>query len=114
MSFTVAAVWAGLQAAANFAQLYGEMKLADRYRETAEGIKQGTRRYLFDAELNRFARSLYRRPDGTTARDLTIDSSVYGLCTSACLPADAPRFAGTMKAVNDRPCSKTELAGFAG
>jgi len=113
MSFTVAAVWAGLQAAANFAQLYGEMKLADRYRETAEGIKQGTRRYLFDAELNRFVRRIYRRPDGTTARDLTIDSSVYGLWYFGMLPADDPQIVSTMKAVYDRLWCKTEVGGIA-
>src|SRR6266702_3026238 len=79
MSFTVATVWAGLRAAANFAALYGEMTLAERYRGVAEGLRQGTLRFLFDPELNRFIRRIYVRADGTTARDLTIDSSVYGL-----------------------------------
>src|SRR5205807_538062 len=59
MSFTAAAVWAGLKAAANFAQLYGEMTLADRYRAAADGIQVGARRFLFDPELNRFIRRIY-------------------------------------------------------
>ena len=113
MSFTVATVWAGLQAAANFAALYGENALADRYRSVAEGIKQGTRRFLFDPEANRFLRRIYVRPDGTTARDLTIDSSVYGLWYFGMFPADDPQIVSTMKGVYDRLWCKTEVGGIA-
>jgi GH15 family glucan-1,4-alpha-glucosidase len=113
MSFTVATVWAGLQAAANFAALYGERALADRYRGVAEGIKQGTRRFLFDPEANRFLRRIYTRPDGTTARDLTIDSSVYGLWYFGMFAADDPQVVSTMTAVYDRLWCKTEVGGIA-
>ncbi|TMC44800.1 MAG: glycoside hydrolase family 15 protein [Chloroflexi bacterium] len=113
MSFTVAAVWAGLKAAANFAQLYGETTLADRYRGVADGIKQGTLRFLFDPELNRFIRRIYVRPDGTTARDLTIDSSVYGLWYFGMFSAGDPQIVSTMKAVYDRLWCKTEVGGIA-
>ncbi len=113
MSFTVATVWAGLQAAANFAALYGETALAARYRGVADGIKQGTRRFLFDAESNRFLRRIYVRPDGTTARDLTIDSSVYGLWYFGMFPADDPQIVSTMKGVHDRLWCKTEVGGIA-
>jgi GH15 family glucan-1,4-alpha-glucosidase len=113
MSFTVAAVWAGLQAAANFAQLYGEMKNAERYRAVADGIKEGTRRFLFDPELNRFIRRLYLRPDGTTARDLTIDSSVYGLWYFGMFRAEDPQIVSTMEAVRNRLWCKTDVGGIA-
>src|SRR2546430_322422 len=91
----------------------GEVSLAARDRKPAEGIKQGTRRSLFDAGLNRFVRRIYRRPDGTTARDLTIDSSVYGLWYFGMLPADDPQIVSTMKAVYDRLWCKTEVGGIA-
>jgi len=113
MSFTVATVWAGLQAAANFAALYGETALADRYRGVAEGIKQGTRRFLFDTEANRFLRRIYVRPDGSTARDLTIDSSVYGLWYFGMFSADDPQIVSTMTGVYDRLWCKTEAGGIA-
>jgi GH15 family glucan-1,4-alpha-glucosidase len=113
MSFTVATVWAGLQAAANFAALYGEMTLAARYRGVADGIKQGTLRFLFDPELNRFIRRIYVRADGTTARDLTIDSSIYGLWYFGMFAADDPQIVSTMKAVYDRLWCKTEVGGIA-
>jgi GH15 family glucan-1,4-alpha-glucosidase len=113
MSFTVATVWAGLQAAANFAALYGETALADRYRGVAEGIKQGTRRFLFDTEANRFLRRIYVRPDGSTARDLTIDSSVYGLWYFGMYSADDPQIVSTMTGVYDRLWCKTEAGGIA-
>ena len=113
MSFTVATVWAGLQAAANFAALYGEMTLAARYRGVADGIKQGTLRFLFDPELNRFIRRIYVRADGTTARDLTIDSSVYGLWYFGMFTADDPQIVSTMKAVYERLWCKTDVGGIA-
>ena len=113
MSFTNAAVWAGLQAAANFAQLYGERGLADKYRGVADGIKAGTQRFLFDHELNRFIRRLYLRPDGTTAKDSTIDSSVYGLWYFGMFEADDPQIVSTMEAVYDRLWCKTNVGGIA-
>ncbi|HVH64861.1 MAG TPA: glycoside hydrolase family 15 protein [Candidatus Acidoferrum sp.] len=113
MSFTVAAVWAGLQAAANFCQLYGETKNAERYRSVADGIREGARKFLFDPELNRFIRRIYQRPDGSTARDLTIDSSVYGLWYFGMFPADDPQIVSTMKAVYDRLWCKTPVGGIA-
>ncbi len=113
MSFTVAAVWAGLQAAGNFAQLYGEMQLAQKYRGVADGIKDGTQRFLFDHELNRFIRRLYLRPDGTTAKDLTIDSSVYGLWYFGMFAADDPQIVSTMQAVYERLWCKSEVGGIA-
>jgi len=87
--------------------------LADRYRGVAEGIKQGTRRFLFDPEANRFLRRIYVRPDGTTARDQTIDSSVYGLWYFGMFPADDPQIVSTMKAVYDRLWCKTQVGGIA-
>lgn len=113
MSFTVAAVWAGLQAAGNFAQLYGETQLAGKYRGVATGIKDGTQRFLFDHELNRFVRRLYLRPDGSTAKDLTIDSSVYGLWYFGMFRPDDPQIVSTMQAVYQRLWCKTEVGGIA-
>jgi len=113
MSYTVGAVWAGLEAAANFAQLYGETAISDRYRKVAARMKAATSTWLFDTELNRFLRRIYVRPDGTTAKDLTIDSSVYGLFYFGMLPADDPQVVSTMEQVHDRLWCKTEVGGIA-
>jgi GH15 family glucan-1,4-alpha-glucosidase len=79
----------------------------------ADGIKQGTLKFLFDPELNRFIRRIYVKPDGTTARDLTIDSSVYGLWYFGMFQADDPQIVSTMKAVYERLWCKTEVGGIA-
>jgi len=113
LSYTVAAVWAGLQAAANFAELYGEMDLAGRYRGIANGIKQGTLRYLFDQQTNRFLRRLYQQPDGSTVPDMTIDASLYGLFYFGMFRADEPQIVSTMKSVYDRLWCKTPVGGIA-
>jgi GH15 family glucan-1,4-alpha-glucosidase len=70
-------------------------------------------RFLFDPELNRFIRRIYVKPDGTTARDLTIDSSVYGLWYFGMFTADDPQIVSTMKAVYERLWCKTEVGGIA-
>src|SRR2546430_17298311 len=89
------------------------MTLADRYRRVADGIRQGTLPSLFEPELNRFIRRIYVRADGRTARDLTIDSSVYGLWYFGMFAADDPQIVSTMKAVYERLWCKTAVGGIA-
>ncbi len=113
MSYTVASVWAGLQAAGNFAELYGETAFADRYRQTAAAIKDAARRHLFDPRLNRFLRRITVGPDGSVVKDLTTDSSVYGLFYFGLFEAGDPQVAATMQAVYDRLWCKTEVGGIA-
>jgi GH15 family glucan-1,4-alpha-glucosidase len=76
-------------------------------------MKAATSTWLFDTELNRFLRRIYVRPDGTTAKDLTIDSSVYGLFYFGMLAADDPQVVSTMEQVHDRLWCKTEVGGIA-
>jgi GH15 family glucan-1,4-alpha-glucosidase len=76
-------------------------------------MKSATSTWLFDTELNRFLRRIYVRPDGTTAKDLTIDSSLYGLFYFGMLPADDPQVVSTMEAVYQRLWCKTEVGGIA-
>jgi oligosaccharide amylase len=113
MSFTVAAVWAGLQAAANFAALYGETALESRYREVAAAMKQATEQYLFDPERNRFLRRIVLTEDGSVEKDLTIDSSLYGLFYFGMFAADDPKITSTMEAVYQRLWCQTPVGGIA-
>ena len=55
-TYTVAVVCAGLNAAANFADAFGEAEHADRYREAARRMREALTGQLFNADLNRFAR----------------------------------------------------------
>jgi GH15 family glucan-1,4-alpha-glucosidase len=112
-TFTVAAVWAGLQAAANFAEMFGEVALTQQYRGAAADIKEAAIKYLFDKKLGRFLRSIEINANGTVEPDYIIDSSVSGLFLFGMLQATDPRIESTMTAVIDRLWCKTEVGGVA-
>jgi GH15 family glucan-1,4-alpha-glucosidase len=113
MSFTVGAVWAGLQAGAGFAGLYGENDLAEKYRSVAAGIKAAAEKHLWDPQLGRFLRRLTVKPDGTINRDTTLDSSLYGLFAFGMFDADDERIVSTMEAVRAGLWCKTGVGGLA-
>ncbi len=113
MSYTVSAVWAGLQAAANFAELYGEAQFASRYRATADSIKAAARQYLFDQTANRFLRRIVVGPDGAIEKDLVLDSSLYGLFYFGMFAPDDPQIVSTMETVHNRLWCQTPIGGIA-
>ncbi len=112
-SFTVAAVWAGLQAAANFTEIFGEMTLTKQYRQAAAEIKEAAIKYLFDKKLGRFLRSITVDADGVVEPDYTIDSSICGSFLFGMLQATDPLIESTMAALTDRLWCKTEVGGVA-
>jgi GH15 family glucan-1,4-alpha-glucosidase len=63
-AFTVGAVWAGLQAAANFCVSFGEKELADKYRTAAEQLKQAVDSHMYRTDapdgVPRFVRMVIR------------------------------------------------------
>ncbi len=112
-SFTVAAVWAGLQAAANFTEMFGEVALTQQYRGAAAEIKEAAIKYLFDKKLGRFLRSIRITANGTVEPDYIIDSSICGLFLFGMLQATDPLIESTMAALIDRLWCKTEMGGVA-
>lgn len=112
-SFTVAAVWAGLQAAANSTEMLGEIALTKKYRQAAAEIKEAAIEYLFDKKLGRFLRSIRVDANGTVEPDYIIDSSICGLFLFGMLQATDPRIESTMAALIDRLWCKTEVGGVA-
>ena len=112
-SFTVAAVWAGLQAAASFTEMFGEVALAKQYRQAAAEIKEAAIEHLFDRNLGRFLRSITVDADGRVETDYTIDSSICGPFLFGMLQATDPLIESTMAALIDRLWCKTEVGGVA-
>jgi oligosaccharide amylase len=113
LGWTVASTWAGLQAAGNFAEAFGEAHLAARYRKTADEIKAGVEKQLWRPEMNRFVRMINRNESGGWDVDTTLDSSLFGLWYFGMFPADDPRIVSTMKAIQDHLWIKTEVGGVA-
>lgn len=113
-TFTVAAVWAGLNAAANFADAFGDEERAEKFRAAMDEIKAATIKYLWDADRKRFVRRLtVDRRTGAIDADITIDSSLYGLFQFGMFPADNEMVVSTMTQIEERLWCKTDIGGIA-
>jgi oligosaccharide amylase len=112
-AWTVGATWGGLQAAANFAEAFGETTLAAKYRGVAEEMKAGVRKYLMSSDLGCFARMINRREDGTWEHDKTMDASLFGLWYFGMFAPDDPEIVATMETMHDRLWVKTDVGGVA-
>ncbi|PKL58980.1 MAG: glycoside hydrolase family 15 [Firmicutes bacterium HGW-Firmicutes-14] len=112
-TFTASAVYAGLTAAAKFADLFADYLRAKVYHEAAARVKEGILEHLYDGSLNRFVRGVYVKDDGTLQKDLTMESSVYGVAKFGVLPPGDERVVSTMKAVESGLWVQTEVGGIA-
>lgn len=112
-AWTVGATWGGLQAAANFAEAFGETDLAEKYRSAANEIKAGVRDLMMSSDLGCFARTIDRRDDGTWRYDKTMDASLMGLWYFGMFAPDDPEIVSTMETMRDRLWVKTDVGGLA-
>lgn len=114
MAFTVGTVWAGLSAAANFADIFGELETGNRYRQAASKMKSATEKYLWLEDKQRFARMINFTPGSDQPEvDYTIDSAMYALFAFGMFEADDPKICATMEAIKDRLWVKTDVGGIA-
>lgn len=113
LTYTVSAVYAGLDAAANFADLFGETDLCARYRQAASEIKQAALLYLWDEERGHFLRMITIDADGTIHKDATLDSSVCGLFQFGMFEATDREIAATMSRLEQTLWAKTSVGGMA-
>lgn len=113
LTFTTAAVIAGLKAASNFARLFGETDKAQKYSETADTMKSGMDRYLYSNEQKRFVRMANQKADGSFEYDMTVDASMYGIFAFGAYDPMDEKVISTMKAIKDRLWCKTEVGGVA-
>jgi oligosaccharide amylase len=112
-AYTVAATYAGLMAAAHFAEAFGEHDAAARFTTAADEIKAATRTHLWNEGAGRFVRMVTVQPDGTVVPDLTIDASVAGLYQFGMFDVASDEIRATMDAVTSRLMVKSEVGGVA-
>jgi GH15 family glucan-1,4-alpha-glucosidase len=110
--FTVAAVIAGLRAAAGLARAFGEAERAGRYEAGADRMLQAMRATMWSEGDGRFVRMVTPGPSGYQL-DRTIDASVFGVVEFGVLPPDDPQVESTMRKVEERLRVQTELGGLA-
>lgn len=111
-TYTAASVYGGLISAAYFADLFGDYERSDRYRNVAERMKMGILNHLWDEESGRFARGLVQR-DGAWVKDMTLESSLFGLFEFGVLPAGDDRVVRTMNAIAEGLAVRTKVGGIA-
>lgn len=111
-TFTAASVYGGLMAAANFAHLFGDMQRYGRYAKAASEVKEGILAHLYEKRLGRFLRGIYIH-DEEIQRDLTLESSMYGIFRFGVLSASDPKVVGTMRAIEEGLWVKTPVGGIA-
>ncbi|MBV9850121.1 MAG: glycoside hydrolase family 15 protein, partial [Armatimonadetes bacterium] len=113
-TFTVAAVWAGLRAAAKFAETFGDEGRGRDFRQAMAEIKAAAITHLWDEDRQRFVRRLtVNRTTGEIEADLTIDSSLYGLFQFGMFAADDPMVVSTMTQIEQRLWCRTDIGGVA-
>jgi GH15 family glucan-1,4-alpha-glucosidase len=111
-AFTVGSVWAGLQAAASFAELFGSDERARRLRNAALQMRRRAREMFFHPELGRYVRRLYRT-NGTWIADPVPDSSLAGLFLFGMLGPRDEAMATTMAAVEQELWCRDGIGGLA-
>ncbi|HTI14984.1 MAG TPA: glycoside hydrolase family 15 protein [Dictyobacter sp.] len=112
LTYTTATVYAGLDAAAHFALLFGEDELADKYRQAADEIKEAALHYLWDEERGHFLRMIVVDDDGNIHKDPTLDSSVCGIFQFGMLSVDDEHVERTMQKLEETLWVKTEVGGM--
>lgn len=111
-TYTAAAVYAGLKAAARFARLFGHKDAYRRYRTASREIKQAMVNMLFNSKLNRFIRGFYRRAGGEIVQDPTLESSLWALFALEVFPPNDPKVEATMRALEEGLWVKTPIGGM--
>ena len=113
LSWTVAATWGGLQAAANFSEAFGEAERGREYRQAAKEIKAGAEKHLWQPDLNRFARMINGDEEQGWIVDSVIDASLAGLWQFGMYAPDDPKIVATMVAIRTRLWVKSGVGGIA-
>ena len=112
-AFTVGAVWAGLEAARSFANLFGDANAEVRYRDAAERLREAADTHLYSEELGRFPRRITVEDDESVTVDTVLDSAIHGLWRFGMYAPDDRRIVETMHAIADQLRNNGNTGGIA-
>lgn len=113
-TYTVAATYAGLWAAAQFATMLGKDRSASDFLHIANDIRPALMKHLYNEETGLFYRSLTVDEAGVIHKDETVDaSSAYGVFMFKVLEADDERLVKAMKKAEELLTVQTPTGGIA-
>jgi GH15 family glucan-1,4-alpha-glucosidase len=113
LTFTTAAVYGGLRAAAGFTRAFGEDSLADEFSEAAGQMRAGMDRYLYLPEKGRFARMIRMDGGEVTEVDDTVDSSLFGAFAFGAYAPEDEKVVSTMAQVHEKLHLRAPSGGLA-
>lgn len=111
-AFTCGAVYGGITAAMNFADLFGQQEKVDFYRATLNELRTAMDEHLYRDDLGRFVRTL-STSDTSYRVDETLDASIMGLWEFGAYSPEDPRVLNTQQALRDGLSIKTAVGGVA-
>ena len=113
LTFTTAAVAAGLRAVSEMLTSPEDRELSQECMKAAVSMKAAMERHLFRPELNRFARMVTMGPDAPTQVDTVLDASLFAVFYFGVFEADHPMVVSTMRQIEERLWCKTDVGGVA-
>jgi GH15 family glucan-1,4-alpha-glucosidase len=111
-TFTAAAVWAGLTAAAELSNLFNDQDRRAAYLKGASEVRDAMRKHLWLDDEGRFARGLVSQ-GGKLELDTSVDASLFGVFYLGVFPASTNVVEGTMNAVREKLWVRTDHGGVA-
>jgi glucoamylase len=112
-TFTAAAVYGGLIAAARFADVLGKTRVGYNYRHTAQEIKESILRHTWDPIEGMFYR-MVKIEEGKVIPDMTLDvSSVYGIFSFGVLDPYDEKLSRAFAKVEKDLAINTRIGGLA-
>lgn len=111
-TYTCAAVYGGLQAAANFSELLGKRNHMRDYKQAAQEIKDAMMSHLYSQKLQSFMRDVEIDGSEVIPNEIVDSSSLFGLWYFQVLEPDHPMMKSTIQQVQQRLTNSTPLGGF--
>lgn len=113
-TYSAAATYAGLSAAAQFASILGKERVAQDFSNVAEDLKEAILKHLYNEETGLFYRSIMTNQDGTTYKDAIVDaSSAYGVFIFNVLDPNDKRLVTAMEKTKNILTVQTPVGGIA-
>ena len=114
LSWTVAAVWGGLNAAAHFAEAFGEDERAQKLSPGSRRRSEPGWRHIYGSQRSTALHgwSMWMN-NGSWEVDETVDASLVGLWQFGMYRPDDPKIVSTMQAIRDQLWVKTNVGGVA-
>lgn len=112
-AFTIASVWAGLEAAAFFADTFNQAEVARQYHRVADELRIDAREKLWSGDRGHYLRRLCPGADGSLAEDPVVDSSVLSLALLGMVHPAEPEMKRTAAVVRERLWCQAEAGGLA-